>query len=158
MQARHLLRTRAAGALVGGALALVALLLLSGHSSGSRPQPATPRPLPPAVSAAEMAKRSGVRVVRVAATGAGGLLDVRYEIVNPDAAAALHDEKTPPAVVDERSGLVIGQLLMGHFHKGQPKAGITNYLVFMNPGDGVRRGDRVSVVLGPARLEHVRVL
>jgi hypothetical protein len=158
LQARLHLRTRAAGALVGGALALFALLLVSSHSSGSRPLTPPPRPLPPAVSAAEMAERSGVRVVRVTTTGAGGLIDVRYEIVNPDAASALHDQKTPPAVVDERSGLVIGQLLMGHMHKGQPKAGITNYLVFMNPGDGIRRGDRVSVVLGPARLEHVRVL
>jgi hypothetical protein len=144
--------------LAGGALALLALLLLSGQSPGSRVQSARPRPLPPAVSAAGLAQRSGVRVVRVAATGGGGLLDVRYEIVNPEAAGALHDQKTPPALVDERSGLVIGQLLMGHMHKARPKAGITNYLIFMNPGDAVRRGDRVSVVLGPARLEHVRVV
>jgi hypothetical protein len=105
-----------------------------------------------------MAGRSGVRVVRVAATGGGGLLDLRYEVVNPDVAAVVHDPKTPPALVDERSGLVIGQLLMGHMHKGQSKAGLTYYLVFLNPGDAVRRGDRVSVVLGGARLQHVRVL
>ena len=157
MQARHRLRTRALGACAGGALALIALLAIGGHAPASHPRPAAPRPLPAAVSPAQLAERSGIRVIRVAATGGGGLLDLRYEVVNPDAAAVLHDPKTPPALVDERSGLVIGQLLMGHMHKGRPKAGLTNYLIFMNPGDAVRRGDRVSVVLGPARLEHVRV-
>jgi hypothetical protein len=152
-------KTRLLGALAGAALALVVLLLVSSYSSGSRPQPAAPapRPLPPVVSPSELAERSGVRVVRVAATGGGGLLDLRYQVVNPDAAASIHDQATPPAIVDERSGLVIAQLLMGHFHKGQAKAGVSYYLVFLNPGDAVRAGDRVSVVLGDARLQHVRV-
>jgi hypothetical protein len=157
LQARHRLRTRALGASVGGALALIALLAISSHSPASHPRQPTPRPLPAAVTPAVLAERSGIRVVRVAATGGGGLLDLRYVVVNPDAAAAVHDPKTPPALVDERSGLVIGQLLMGHLHRGTPRAGLTNYLIFLNPGDAVRRGDRVSVVLGPARLEHVRV-
>jgi hypothetical protein len=153
-------RPRLLGALAGGALALAALLIVSGYSSGSGSQPAAPRPrpLPPVVSPSELAERSGVRVVRVAASGGGGLLEVRYQVVDPDVAAALHDQKTPPAVVDERRGLVIGQLLMGHMHSGQTKAGLSYYLIFMNPGDEVRAGDRVSVVLGNARLQHVRVL
>jgi hypothetical protein len=132
--------------------------IVSGVPRGSRHPAAKPPHLPAAVSASGLAGLTGVRVVRVAATGDGGLLDLRYQVVNPDVAAAVHDPHTPPALVDERSGLVIGQLLMGHMQHGQPKAGVTYYLVFLNPGDAVRRGDRVSVVLGDARLEHVRVL
>jgi hypothetical protein len=150
-------KVRIAGASAGVLLALVPWLLLTTHDPRSHAQAVTPRPLPAAVTSAGLAERSGVRVVRVAETAGGGLLDLRYEVVNPDVAAAIHDTATPPALVDERSGLVIGQLLMGHVHKGQLKAGLSYYLVFLNPGDAVRRGDRVSVVLGHARLQHVRV-
>jgi hypothetical protein len=153
-------RVRAFGVAAGAAVALVVVAVLGlTHSSGSGAAPTTKRrPLPPPVSAAGLAQKAGVRVVRVAATGAGGLLDLRYQVVDPDVAAAVHDPDTPPAIVDERSGLVLGQLLMGHMHNGRAKAGVTYPLVFINPGDAVRRGDRVSVVLGGARIEHLRVL
>jgi hypothetical protein len=154
------IRVRALGALAGAALALTPVAILSAtRSSPSDRAAATPPPLPSAVSAAGVAQRAGVRVVRVAATGGGGLLDLRYQVVDADvAAAAVHNPKTPPALVDERSGRVLGQLLMGHMHHGTLKAGVTYYLVFLNAGDAVRRGDRVSVVLGGARLQHLRVL
>jgi hypothetical protein len=152
-------RVRALGVLAGAALVVIPVAVLGAtRSSSSSPASATPRPLPAAVPAAGMAQRSGVRVIRVTATGGGGLLDLRYQVVDPDVAAAIHDADKPPALVDERSGLVLGELLMGHMPHGKPKAGESYYLVFLNPGDAVRHGDRVSVVLGGARLEHLRVL
>jgi hypothetical protein len=151
-------RVRLLGALAGAGCALGIVLLAGGDGDApsAAPRPG-PRALPAAVGPAELARRAGVRVVRVAATGGGGLLDLRYQVVEPDAAAAVHDADTPPALVDEASGRVLGSLLMGHMHKGRPKAGRSYYLIFLNPGDVVRRGARVSVVLGDARLEHVRV-
>jgi hypothetical protein len=143
-----------AAALLGAALAAGVLVLALGSfgSSGHRQHP-----LPPAVSAAGLAERSGVRVVRAALTGGGGLLDVRYEVVDPGRAADVHDAATPPAVVDERTGVPIEGLLMGHAPHSSPKAGVTSVLIFVNPGNLVRRGDRVSLVLGDARVEHVVV-
>jgi hypothetical protein len=129
--------------------------------TGGRPSPAArvvhQRPLPAAVSPADLVARSGVRVLRVTASGGGGLLDVRYQVVDADTAAAVHDADTPPAIVDERNGGVIAGLFMGHMHHGRAKAGVTYYLVFTNPGNAVHPGDRVSVVLGDARLAHVLV-
>ena len=95
--------------------------------------------------------------MRVAVTGGGGLLDVRYQVVDPGKAAALHDAATPPALVYEPTGAPIEGLLMGHAPHGRPKAGVTSILIFVNPGNIVRSGDRVSVVLGDARLEHLVV-
>jgi hypothetical protein len=137
-------------ALVAGAL-VFALALGGGSRAGGR------HPLPPVVSAVGLAERSGVRVVRIAVTGGGGLLDVRYEVIDPGRAAGLHDAATPPAVVDERTGAPIEGLLMGHAPHSRPKAGVTSVLIFVNAGNLVRRGDRVSLVLGGARLEHVVV-
>jgi hypothetical protein len=147
---------RALGVVAGAAAVLVPVLIL-GSNATSPAKPPRARSLPAAVSAAGLVERSGVRVVRVAATGGGGLLDLRYQVVDPGAAAGVHDPATPPALVDERTGLVIHRLLMGHEHRGVMKAGVTYYLVFTNPGNIVRRGDRVSVVLGGARLGHVLV-
>jgi hypothetical protein len=90
-------------------------------------------------------------------TGGGGLVDLRYQVVDPDRANALHEPSTPPAVVDERSGLVVHELLMSHSHTGPFKAGVTYYLVFNNPGNWVRHGSKVTVLLGNAQVEHVVV-
>jgi len=101
--------------------------------------------------------RSGVRITQVAVSGGGGLVDLRYEVVDPDRANALHDPATPPAVVDEKTGVVVHQLLMNHAHSGPFTAGVTYYLVFDNPANWVTRGSRVTVLLGDAQVEHVVV-
>ena len=107
--------------------------------------------------AAALLDEVGARVLRVTKSGDGGLIDVRYQVVDADKANAIHNAKYPPALVDEHSGQVIGRLLMGHAHTGTFHAGVTYYVAFENPGGLVKRGDPVSVVLGPLRLQHVRV-
>jgi hypothetical protein len=112
----------------------------------------------PVVGAAGLAERSGVKLTRVAVTGAGGLIDLRYQVVDPDKANTLHNAQTPPALVDERTGLVVNQLLMNHGgHKGPLKVGVTYYLVFNNPGNWVHPGSMVSVLLGNSQVQHVVV-
>jgi hypothetical protein len=148
------LAIRAAG-VVAGVTAAGGLFLAV--SSGEGPQRPKPHPLPVAVSPGGLAERSGVRGVHVHVTGGGGLLDVRYEVVDPGKAALLHDRGTPPAVVYEATGTPIESLLMGHLPHGSAKAGLSAFMIFVNPGNIVHRGDLVSVILGPARLTHVRV-
>jgi hypothetical protein len=111
----------------------------------------------PVVPAAGLTERSGVQIVQVAVTGGGGLIDLRYQVVDPDKANALHDEATPPVIIDESTGLVVDQLLMGHSHTGSYQAGSTYYLVFENPGNLVQSGAKVSVLLGNAEVDHVAV-
>jgi hypothetical protein len=154
LRSRRLLVVRVLGAFTGAAALAVAVLAIHAGQSSSTPGP---RALPEVVSPAGLLERSGVRVVRVAASGGGGLLDLRFQVVDPDRAATVHDADTPPALVDEGTGGVIASLFMGHSHHGRLKPGVTYYLVFENPGNLVRRGALVSVVLGPARLAHVRV-
>lgn len=145
---------RVLGVIAGAALALAALVVFAGPGGASREKL---KALPPVVTADGLLQTVGVRVTRVALSGDGGLLDMRFQVVDPDKAADLHDTSTPPALVDENSGQVIGRLLMGHAHSGTFKAGVTYYYVFEDPGGLVKRGHEVSVVLGPARVEHIRV-
>ena len=154
-------RVRVLGAITGVVLAaLVASVVLWITRGGSTAAKDTKVPAVwkrPVVSAAGLAARSGVKITQVAVTGAGGLVDLRYQVVDPDAANALHDPSTPPAVVDERSGLVVHELLMSHSHTGTFKAGVTYYLVFNNPGNWIHRGSKVVVLLGNAQVEDVVV-
>jgi hypothetical protein len=109
------------------------------------------------VSQAGLVDLTGVRIARVTLTAGGGLVDLRYQVVDPDKAAAVHDPSTPPGVIDEETGVVVNNLFMGHMHKGELKAAVTYYLVFENPGDILHRGSTVSVLLGNAQVEHVVV-
>jgi len=111
----------------------------------------------PAVSSAGLVDRSGVKLTQVAVTGAGGLIDLRYQVIDPNKAAGLHDPATPPAVVDEQTGVVAHDLLMGHSHTAPFVFGETYYLVFDNPGNLVQRGAYVTILLGGVQVEHVLV-
>ena len=111
----------------------------------------------PVVSPDGLVARSGVRLVHVAVTGGGGLLDLRFQVVDPDKASSIHDKATPPAIVDEATGIVADELFMGHAHEGTFRPAVTYYLVFENPGDIVKRGGSVTVLLGDAQVQHVVV-
>ena len=155
-------KVRLLGALTGAGLVvagfagyLVVSHLTGGEKTVARPHPKAVESVPPIVTAAGLAQKSGVRVAYVAVTGAGGLVDLRYQVVDADKAAAVHVR--PPELVDEETGVVVNQPLMSHQHKGVFHAGQTYYLIFNSPGNLVQRGSRVTVVLGDARLPHVRV-
>ena len=139
------------------AVALAAGIPLLVSQLGGRSAPERAAHAFPSVSAAGLVERSGVRVARVAVSGAGGLIDLRYQVVDSQKAAAVHDPSTPPLLIDERSGAALGRMLMGHIHTNPPKVGLTYYLIFENSGAIVRPGSRVTVQLGDARLPHVTV-
>jgi hypothetical protein len=155
-------RVRLAGALTGALVVVLVtglvLWLAQRPDGGAKSAAAVPAAWArPVVSPAGLAERSGVKLTQVAVTGDGGLVDLRYQVVDPDKADSLHDQRTPPALVDEQTGLVVNQLLMDHSHHGTYKTGVKYYLVFNNFGNWVHRGSRVTVLLGDAQVEHVVV-
>jgi hypothetical protein len=156
-------RRQLLGAALGAGIVLAAVAtygLARGEGTTVRGTVASAVPserIPPLVTRAGLETRSGVKLTGVAVTGGGGLVDLRYQVVDPAAAAALHDPGSPPELVDERTGLVVDNLFMGHSHRGPLHAGERYFLLFENPGNLVHRGTRVTVVLGGARVQHVPV-
>jgi len=111
----------------------------------------------PAVTERGLEQTSGIRIVQVALTGDGGLIDLRFQVVDPNLAASIHDPANPPAIVDASTGVVANSLLMGHSHTSPFDVGVTYYLIFEDPGNLIQRGDEVSVLLGDAQVDHVQV-
>src|SRR5262245_37907625 len=112
------IRARVVALAAAAAVAVAASLLawtLTRSSTDSGPH------VSPVVSAAGLLERSGVRVTRLVVSGDGGLLDLRYQVADANKAAAVHDAANPPMLIDERSGAVINELLMGHIHSSAPK-------------------------------------
>jgi hypothetical protein len=132
-----------------GALAVLVVGLLASCASGAGASG------PPPEARAAFEATTGVKVVRVALTGGGGLVDLRYRVI--DAGKAQHVHHIPPTLVDAESGEVIDTLLMDHAHGGQPEAGHTYPLIFVNEQGLIERGGEVAVVIGGTRLEQVAV-
>jgi hypothetical protein len=132
--------------------AVIGVLVASGGGGAKGPVP---------VSKAAFEEETGIRIVRVAAVGGGGLVDVRFQVLDPDKAIAVHDGDSPLVLMDEESAEVVSTAFHGRHSGGTTQTGLnpgaTYYLLFSNSGGALRPGDRASVLLGDVRLEHVLV-
>lgn len=139
-----------------GALA-VGLVVLGAWMLASRAATDPPARDPGRMPQGKLVEDVGVRVVRVAVVGGGGLIDLRYQVIDPEKAQAVHDEERRPAVMDAAAGVVAARPWMDHGHQGELRAGTIYAVLLVNPGGAIEPGDEVSVVLGGSVLEHVLV-
>jgi hypothetical protein len=109
-----------------------------------------------AVTADGLAARHGIDVNLIAVTAAGGLVELRYQVVDPDKAAPiLHDPELAPALVDEETGATLVMSAPPHRHGGDLQLGATYYFLMANAHNALRPGEQVTLVIGNARLEHI---
>lgn len=143
-------------ALLGGiALAVVVGL---GLATGGAPlplggSPADTIPTSPAIEA-----RWGIRISHVAVTADGGLVEVRFLVLDGDKAVAMMQGQTNlPVLQVEGSGAVVNSAaLMSGRHSIAP--GRSSFLLYRNTGGAIRPGSLVTLVFGDLRLEHVVAL
>jgi len=81
--------------------------------------------------------------------------------VDPDKAKALNDKKAEPALIDPQAGvkLVVPSLeKVGQLRQTTvPEEGKSYWMAFSNKGRHVKRGDRVSIVIGGFRADSLVV-
>ena len=84
-----------------------------------------------------------------------------YRVENAEKAKVVNDKKATPYLIDERAHVrlevptmeKVGQLRQS----STPEAGKTYWMVFSNKGGPVKRGDRVSIVIGRFRVDGLVV-
>ncbi|HKU24534.1 MAG TPA: hypothetical protein VJQ54_03625 [Candidatus Sulfotelmatobacter sp.] len=103
----------------------------------------------------------GVDELRVKQAESGELIRFTWRVLDPVKAKSLNDKKIQPLLIDQRAGV---QLVIPTMEKvGQlrqsstPEAGQSYWMAFSNSGRPVKRGDRVTVVIGQFRAEGLVV-
>jgi len=100
----------------------------------------------------------GVRLLNVALTGNDGLIDVRYQVVDPYKALGLHDADSTPALIDEATGAILDRPGLHSDHKVRSlRPGGTYYLLYQNNGGLLKPGSRITLKIGEVLLRHITV-
>jgi len=107
------------------------------------------------VDAAALESATGIRVTLVAVTADGGLVDLRFTVVDQAKASHLmHDPSTMPSLYVERSGRVLSP---SHplAHKVTVLDGATYFLFYPNAGGAIQNGTSVSVIVDGLRTAPI---
>lgn len=109
-----------------------------------------------AVTAQEFAAYTGINMSLLGVTAQGGMIEFRYQVVDPDKASLLlHQDDRRPVLVDEDSGATLAMLSRPHNHKADLKAGGTYFFMMANSHNALHDGSKVTVIVGDVRLEHL---
>jgi hypothetical protein len=151
--------------MVGG---LVSLLLTglgetslqaSQEASGYNPEQSTAdRPQPPS----DLEEQWGIRVVSLRRTAAGHMLDFRFRVIDSEKAGALLGRQSNAYLIDQTSGKKLAVPRMpkvGALRTSaiKPEAGRIYFILFNNTGDLVQSGNKVTIVSGDFKAEHLVV-
>lgn len=103
----------------------------------------------------------GVDALAVKWTESGEVIKFSYQVLDPDKAKSLNDKKNEPSLIDPQAGvkLVVPSLQkVGQLRQtSTPEEGRVYWMAFSNKGRYVKRGDRVTVVIGGFRAEGLVV-
>lgn len=107
------------------------------------------------VTAEQMAATYGIDVDLVAVTAAGGLVEFRYQVVDPDKAdEMIHDPGLLPTIVVESTGATL-VVSTPHHHATQLQLGGTYFFLLANAHNAIQPGALLTLVIGDDRVEHI---
>lgn len=105
----------------------------------------------------QMENELGVRFTQAALVADGGLVELRYVVLDAQKGSAFqNDTKHPPLLKNERTGKTAWRTaLMKQGH--ELRAGQSYYILYLNNGNAIRRGEDIEIQAGKHRLAHVKV-
>ena len=151
---------------LGAALAIVALATAVFawrlHDRGTRVQ-APPTAVMPTSAAIE--QNWGIRFTTLAVLADGGLIELRYQVVDPSKSARIHtgdatsELKNLPVLVVEGTGAKVeSRSVMFHFHHASDKDGRLYSIIYGNAGGALKPHTFVTIRLSDGlALQHVPV-
>lgn len=104
----------------------------------------------------------GIQITGIRLSAAEYMLDFRYRIIDPNKAEPLLSQQYKPYLIDQKSGarlIVPAPPKVGSLRQKsrQPQAGKIYFIIFSNPGRLVKKGDKVTVIIGDFKAEDVIV-
>jgi hypothetical protein len=106
-------------------------------------------------------KNPGIKIVSLRPTAGGQMLDLRFQVIDPEKAKGVLDKNKKAYVLDDKSGksLPVPVTKAGPMRQTtlNPVAGRVYFMLFSNPGGMVREGDSVSLLIGDFRKDGIVV-
>jgi hypothetical protein len=103
----------------------------------------------------------GVDDLSVKWAESGEVIRFTYEVLDPAKAKELNEKKLEPSLIDEKAHVKLSIPQMDKVGKlrqtATPEAGKKYWMLFSNKGGYVKRGDRVTVVIGRFRADGLVV-
>jgi len=145
-----------------GAAALVIVALVAGWSGsswllGGNDSAVVGSGPMASVDQSEFAGETGIWIESVSLIGGGGLIEIRFRILDVDKSEIVHDTENPPRIIAE-DGFEIRFQRHEHGHSDENRLGGVYQEQLMNLGGLVSRGDVITVIVGETVLENVTVL
>jgi hypothetical protein len=105
----------------------------------------------------QMEAALGIRFSQAALVADGGLVELRYVVLDAQKASAFqNDTKHPPVLRNERTSKTTWRAaLMKQGHELRP--GQSYYLLYLNSQNAIKRGDTIAIESGKRHLLHVPV-
>jgi hypothetical protein len=102
----------------------------------------------------EIEEKFGVRFTFVAVTAKGGMVELRYRVIDEGKAANFgHYSETAPMLIAEDTGKVVDVTIMGlHNHRVEP--GRMYYVLYRNTDNAIQSERPVTIAVGDQKLEH----
>ncbi|MES9968868.1 MAG: hypothetical protein ABW092_02470 [Candidatus Thiodiazotropha sp.] len=145
-------------------------------ASKQNPQVSIPKWIPPVAqkvelpsvvdekTANELAERWGIELLSLRLTAGGYMIDFRFRVLDVEKSKSFFDHRVKPLLVVERSNAKLPIPMaakVGAFratNRGKNiKPDKTYYMVFGNPDAHVKSGEKVTMVIGEFKAEHLIV-
>jgi hypothetical protein len=140
------------------ALALAVVLVIGGVTAYALwpDRPADVRDGTTLVSLDGLAADHGIKVTLVAVSASGGLIDFRFQVVDPNKAnLVMHDLSLYPKLIVEDTGETLLMRTLPHHHIADLVAGRTYFFLLANANNAVHAGTKLTLVMGTDRVEHI---
>lgn len=142
-------------ALLASMALIVVLVGVFSYQLGARNNSHVEHPLPETIISNDaLEQQYGIRLTLVGVTAAGGMVDVRYRVVDPVKAAQLVDEEEggimPMVYVGNGDVMLMPDM---HMREQRLVAGRVYYSLIPNAQNVVKRGTVVTVVFGDVAVE-----
>lgn len=112
------------------------------------------RAAPGIVGMEKLEERWGIQITMLAVTADGGMLDLRYRMVDPTKVIDLQELETKLVFIVEKNGYTFRPVTpMRHSHDAQ--IGLIYSMLYYNQNGMIQPGDLVTIQLGDVRVQHV---
>jgi hypothetical protein len=106
-------------------------------------------------------ERWGIKILSIRLTAGGYMLDFRYSVGDAQKASPIFSRKINPYLIDQTSGakfMVPESPKVGALRQTKkPVAGKNYFIMFANPGQYIKKGNKVTVVIGDFKAENLTV-